>query len=88
MLQSWPGPYGGAPPFDAVHVADFKPALETGMTETWTEIERIANDPQPPTFANTIAALEATGRGDGCDGDDPAAQPRGLAATPFTGRAE
>jgi len=62
LLQPWPGPYGGAPPFDAVHVADFKPALETGMTETWTEIERIANDPQPPTFANTIAALEATGR--------------------------
>jgi len=62
LLQPWPGPYGGTPPFDAVHVADFKPALETGMAETWAEIERIANDPQPPTFANTIAALEATSR--------------------------
>jgi peptidyl-dipeptidase Dcp len=62
LLQPWQGPYGGTPPFDAVHVADFKPALETGMTETWAEIERIANDPQPPTFANTIAAMEATSR--------------------------
>jgi hypothetical protein len=41
-----------APPFDAVHVANFKPALEA-MTETWTEIERIAND-QPPTFGDRV----------------------------------
>ncbi|HEX2121554.1 MAG TPA: M3 family metallopeptidase [Thermoanaerobaculia bacterium] len=62
LLEPWTGPYGGVPPFDAVRVADFKPALEAAMAENLAEVERIANDPAPPTFQNTIAALERTGR--------------------------
>ncbi len=62
LLQPWTGPYGGVPPFDKVRVEDFKPALEAAMAENLAEIDRIANDPAPPTFENTIAAMERSGR--------------------------
>lgn len=61
LLAKWTGPYNGVPPFDRVKVADFKPALEAGMAETLSEIERIAKDPAAPTFENTIAAMERAG---------------------------
>jgi peptidyl-dipeptidase Dcp len=62
LLAEWSGPYGGVPPFDRVKVSDFKPALEAGMAENLSEVERIANDTAPPTFENTIVALERAGR--------------------------
>lgn len=62
LLTSWQGPYGGVPPFDKIAVADFKPALETAMNEKLAEIEKIAADTRKPTFENTIAALERTGK--------------------------
>jgi peptidyl-dipeptidase Dcp len=62
LLAEWSGPYGGVPPFDRVKVADFKPALEASMAENLSEVERIANDTAPPTFENTIVALERAGR--------------------------
>ncbi len=62
LLAPWAGPYGGVPPFDHVHVADFKPAMRAAMDEELAEVERIAADPAAPTFANTIEALERTGR--------------------------
>ena len=62
LVPKWSGPYGGVPPFDKVKVADFKPALETAMDEQLREIDAIAGDPSPPTFANTIEALEKSGR--------------------------
>lgn len=62
LLAEWTGPYGGVPPFDRVKVADFQPALEAAMTETLAEVERVAKDPAAPTFENTIAAMERTGR--------------------------
>jgi peptidyl-dipeptidase Dcp len=62
LLAKWEGPYGGVPPFDRVKVAQFKPALEAGMTENLAEVERIAADPAAPTFENTIAALERAGK--------------------------
>ena len=61
LLAEWTGPYGGFPPFDRVNVSDFKPALEASMTENLSEVERIANDNAPPTFENTIVALEKAG---------------------------
>jgi peptidyl-dipeptidase Dcp len=61
LLAEWTGPYGGFPPFDRVKVSDFKPALEAGMAENLSEVERIANDNAPPTFENTIVALERAG---------------------------
>lgn len=62
LLAKWEGPYGGIPPFDRVQIPLFKPALEAAMAEQLTEIQKIANDPAPPDFENTIAALERTGR--------------------------
>src|SRR5688572_19326241 len=61
LLREWVGPYGGVPPFDQIKIEHFEPALETAMQENLAEIDRIANNPQPPTFENTIAALEGTG---------------------------
>ena len=61
LLMAWTGAYGGVPAFDRVNVADFKPALETAMTETLAEVDRIANNTASPTFANTIEAMERSG---------------------------
>ena len=62
LLAEWTGPYGGVPPFDQVKVEDFKPALEAAMAANLREVEAIANDPAPPTFENTIVAMERAGR--------------------------
>ena len=62
LLQPWTGPYGGVPPFDKIRVEHFRPALEAAMAENLAEVDRIANDPAAPTFENTIAAMERTGR--------------------------
>jgi len=62
MLEKWTGPYGGVPPFDQIKVDDFVPALNAAMTENLAEIDRIANNPEPATFQNTIAAMEDAGR--------------------------
>ena len=51
-----------APPFDKIHDADYQPAIDEGMKQHLAEIEAIANDPAPPTFANTIEAMEKSGR--------------------------
>jgi peptidyl-dipeptidase Dcp len=51
-----------APEFDKIKDSDFQPALEQAMARQRSEIEAIANDPSPPTFANTILALEKSGR--------------------------
>ncbi|MFI5231638.1 MAG: M3 family metallopeptidase [Gemmatimonadales bacterium] len=56
-----PLPYQ-APPFDRIRNEDFAPALQEGMRVQLGEVERIAADPSPPTFANTIVALEKTGQ--------------------------
>jgi peptidyl-dipeptidase Dcp len=61
LLAPWTGPYGGVPAFDKVRVEDFKPALEAAMAEQLAEVDRIAGDRQPPSFDNTLAALERSG---------------------------
>jgi len=50
------------PPFDKIHDADFAPAYEEGMSEQRAEVDAIANSPEAPTFANTLLALEKSGR--------------------------
>jgi len=62
LTSPWGGPYGGVPPFDNVRVEDLAAALEAGMADQLTAIEQIAANPAPPTFENTIAALERSGR--------------------------
>jgi peptidyl-dipeptidase Dcp len=62
LLAEWTGPYGGVPAFDKMDLAALKPALEVGMAENLEEIDAIASNPEPPTFDNTIVAMEKTGR--------------------------
>ena len=51
----------GAPDFAKITPEAFLPALRQGIAEAAAEIEQIAADPQPPTFANTLEALERVG---------------------------
>jgi peptidyl-dipeptidase Dcp len=62
LLAPWGGPYGGVPPFDRARPEHLQPALEAGIAEQLAEVDRIADDPSPPTFENTLAALERSGR--------------------------
>ena len=62
LLEEWTGDYGGTPAFDKMKVEDIKPALEKGMEINLQEIEKIANNPEPPTFKNTIEAMERSGQ--------------------------
>jgi len=62
LLAEWTGPYGGVPAFDKMDLADVKSALEKGMELELAEIDAIANNQEPPTFENTIVALERVGK--------------------------
>ena len=61
LLAEWTGPYGGVPAFDTMDLTALKPALEAGMAMTLAEVDAIVANPQPPTFENTIVALERSG---------------------------
>ena len=50
-----------APDFDAISDEHYKPALVAGMEREMGEIEAIATNPEPPTFENTIVAMERSG---------------------------
>jgi peptidyl-dipeptidase Dcp len=51
----------GAPPFDRIRDEDYEPALIAGMAGQMLEIRAIADNPDAPTFENTVVALEKTG---------------------------
>lgn len=53
-------PYG-APPFDKIKTEHYLPAFEQAITEAKAEIDAIVNNPDAPTFENTIAALDEAG---------------------------
>src|SRR5271169_1554926 len=61
LLEPWTGPFE-APPFDRIEPGHFRPAFEAALKEARREIDAVAADPAPPTFANTIEALERSGR--------------------------
>lgn len=62
LLQEWTGPYGGVPAFDKVKLEDVKEAMLTGIELHLKDIKAIVNNPDAPTFENTIEALERAGR--------------------------
>ena len=62
LLAPWPGPHGGVPPWDKIKVDAFPKAFELGIALTLAEVDAIAENPEPPTFDNTFAALEDIGR--------------------------
>ncbi|GAA2608086.1 M3 family metallopeptidase [Paractinoplanes durhamensis] len=62
LIEVWTGEHGGYPAFDLVNPTSIKAALEKGMELSRAEIAEIAGTYGAPTFANTIAALEDSGR--------------------------
>jgi peptidyl-dipeptidase Dcp len=60
FFRPWDGPFG-LPPFAEIRTGDFAPAYERAMAEHDAEIEAIVSDPAPPTFDNTVTALERAG---------------------------
>ena len=61
LLANWTTPYG-LPPFDETRPEHFAPAFERALADQRAEIEAIAAEPAPPTFENTVAALDRSGR--------------------------
>jgi peptidyl-dipeptidase Dcp len=57
LLDHWTTPFGVAP-FDAIGDEDFGPALDAALDEARAAVAGIAENPEPPSFANTVEALE------------------------------
>jgi peptidyl-dipeptidase Dcp len=49
------------PPFDRIRFEHYRPAFVEGIAEQLAEVRAITADPEPPTFANTVEALERSG---------------------------
>lgn len=62
LLKPWIGPYGGVPPWQFVKADEFLDAFDTAIQNATDEIEMIADNPEPPTFKNTLVALEKSGK--------------------------
>jgi peptidyl-dipeptidase Dcp len=61
LLQPWTAPHG-LPPFDAIRAEHFAPAFAAAMRDHRTELDAIASQTEPASFANTVARLDACGR--------------------------
>ncbi|MES2951530.1 MAG: M3 family metallopeptidase [Pseudomonadota bacterium] len=61
LLQPWGLPYG-LPPFGQVDSAHFVPAFTLALAQHLTDIDAIATNTEAPTFDNTLAELDASGR--------------------------
>ena len=62
LLEDWTAPFA-MPPFGEIETEQFAPAFEAAMREGRANLDAIAADPEPPTFANTIEAMERAERG-------------------------
>lgn len=62
LLAPWTGLCGGTPPFDVAEAASIESAYRVAIARKREEVAAIASNPAPPTFENTIAALEDAGR--------------------------
>lgn len=61
FFTEWNTPFG-VPEFEKIKPEHYKPAFIEGMAQQNKEIEAIVNNPQAPTFENTIAALDFSGK--------------------------
>ncbi|MEL5876423.1 M3 family metallopeptidase [Cereibacter sphaeroides] len=57
LLAPWTAPFA-LPPFAEIRDDQFGPAIEAGLEEARRAIAAIADNPEAPTFANTVEALE------------------------------
>jgi peptidyl-dipeptidase Dcp len=61
LLQDWQAPYG-LPPFAELQAEHFEPALREAMRQHRAELAAIAAQPATPSFDNTVAAFDRSGR--------------------------
>ena len=61
LLEEWDTPFG-LPPFDEIENEHYLPAFRTAMEEHAAEVDAIVANHEPATFANTIEALERSGK--------------------------
>ncbi len=61
FMDEWDTPYG-VPPFADIKAAHYMPAMKKGILELRAEIADIVENPDAPTFDNTILALEIAGK--------------------------
>lgn len=62
LLTAWKGPFGGVPPWDAGTPERYREALAASLEGRRKELDVIAANPDAPTFANTLAAMQRSGR--------------------------
>ena len=60
ILAEYSTPYG-IPPFDQIKPSDYMPALKAAIASQQAAVKAIVENPDAPTFDNTILALEASG---------------------------
>jgi peptidyl-dipeptidase Dcp len=61
LLAPWKTPLE-TPPFDAIQVADYEPAVEKAIAEHDAELDAIRKSTAAPTFENTLVAMDASGK--------------------------
>jgi peptidyl-dipeptidase Dcp len=61
LLEPWTAPFG-MPPFADVETGHYRPAFDAALKVHVREIAAIVDNPAPPSFANTIDAMERSGR--------------------------
>jgi peptidyl-dipeptidase Dcp len=61
LLRPWQTPFE-TPPFGEIRPEHFLPAFEQAFADHSAEIAAITHDPATPDFANTITALERSGK--------------------------
>jgi peptidyl-dipeptidase Dcp len=60
LLQTWQTPFG-MPPFESIQAFHFEEAFDKALSQHQAEIVAISNNTEPPSFENTLIALEASG---------------------------
>lgn len=61
LVMAWDTPFG-IPPFDAIEDGNFAPAFDAAIADLQAEADTIINNPDAPTFDNTIKAMEQSGK--------------------------
>ena len=60
LVEEWNTPYQ-TPPFSEIEYAHYEPAIDYAIELQRAEIDAIVNNPEAPTFENTIVAMEQAG---------------------------
>ena len=60
LLEEWNTPYQ-TPPFSKIELKHYEPAFDYAIEQNRAEIDAIINNPEAPTFENTIVAMEQSG---------------------------